>query len=814
MEDNLPEVIESLCRMIDTEVLGGRDNAALALVEEALERVGESAELRLRQGMLLRNLGRLRESVEVFAGMSAEQPNIHALHQLAISQHLLGDMPASDAALDAVLALHPGHPGILLGKIHNAEKLGDRSVLLERTRCALQAHPGNLDFALLHGEALRKAGRFLDSARHFDSLFARHHPASRVCLEMARTRLAQGRLPAARALLEKLLRSHPHCGEARLLGIECAVASGRLRHALQLARDGLRQSPADPALTLALARLYRTAQQPRRALEVLDGLGGEVAEQSQALLIRADAHSDLGDWQRALALYRAVLGRSPDDANALLKVIDIALQRCGEDSPSHLLDTLQPQAALAIEAAAHAGDWPRLLELCAAPPDAVRDAVDYFRARAQFGLGDPAAARRTLASFLAKKPADFRGLMLLADIELALGNRAASFAARRRVATPYGLAQQSALLLHVLDLLRTEDAGAAKALFARLGRQDGYLPTPTYIDELFRLGEAHEATACLSEVQRFLAGAAPAEEAPAADGEQGAPAPLDMPRLARLLDFDGDCRLWGAELNPAAPLAWHLSGGAYGDFRRWSRRAAQAAWVDRVLHQAPASAEWLDAFVVLPDPARLAELQRQRRGVILATSHMGPPAGRSLTRLLPNIHYFQNLQRATPFAALGATGIAVTGRAQEAAIAAVSLLRCGGMLSTTPDVDIRRLTRGHSSPASTATGLLFGVEVAISNMAPKLSRELKVPSYWLQSHWKDGKIHFAIEPLPLAEQDEEPDAWYGRWAQAYLQRLEAHMVSAPENQNLEAPLWRYLLYYGRESAVLGPLFECLEKAAY
>lgn len=820
MEETLVNLSGRLCRDIDTELLAGRDSSALELIDKAGEAVSNNAEVQFRLGIVLRNLGRLNESVEVLGDVSGKCPdNIHALHQLAISQHLRGDMAASDAALDAVLALSPGHPDILLGKIHNAERAADPRQLLERAGQALQAHPSNRAFALLYGDALRKAGRLADSARHFDSLFCQHHDVDQVCLEMARTRLAQRRFSAAQGLLEKLLRANPDALEARLLGIDCAVSSGRLRHALQLARDGMRPADAAPELVCTLARLYRTVQRPQQALDVLEGLGGEFGEQPQVALIRADALTDLGEFDQALALYRSALCRDPYDANALLKVIDIALHRYGGLSASRILDDLQArlatgaQASLVIEAAAHAGDWERLLELCSAPGQQAygkSDARAYFIARARFGLGNPAAAKRALLAFVAANPADFRAAMLLADIELALGNREVSFAVRRGVLTTEGLAQQGGLLVHVLDLLRTGATAEAKALFATLGRKRGYLPTPTYIDEMFRQGDAGEAAACAEEVRCFLGGSqstAATEGAPDARRE-GEPA-LDAERLARLLDFDGGCPLWGSEIHVAALMAWQLTEGVYGDFVRWNRRARQAAWVDRLLHSTPAPAELLNDFVVPPDPALLRELQGQRRGVVLATSHMGPPAGRYLTRLIPNIHYFQNLQRSTPFAALDATGIAVTGRAQEAAVAAVGLLRRGGILSTTPDVDIRRLTRGRAMPTTTATSRLFGVEVEISNMAAKLSRELKVPSYWLQSHWRDGKIHFAIEPLPMAEPDEEPDAWYCRWARAYLQKLEAHMASAPENQNLEAPLWRYLLYYGHESATLRPIFERL-----
>ena len=61
----------------------------------------------------------------------------------------------------------------------------------------------------------------------------------------------------------------------------------------------------------------------------------------------------------------------------------------------------------------------------------------------------------------------------------------------------------------------------------------------------------------------------------------------------------------------------------------------------------------------------------------------------------------------------------------------------------------------------------------------------------------------------MAEEDEDPDTWQSRWAQAYFNKLEALMLSEPENQNLDAPFWRYLLYYADESKILRPILERL-----
>lgn len=822
MQEICPSQLEQLCRKVDIEIQGHRDSSALALINEAGEMAATNAAVQFRLGIVLRNLGRLNESIQVFGELNLNTPDdIHVLHQLAISHHLFGNLASSDEALDAVLAMSPGHPDILLGKIHNAEVAGAPKQLLERAEHALRVHPQNLTFSRLYGDALRKAGLLDASRRHFATLFMRHRSDAEVCLDRARACMGRRDFRTALSLLEKVLRRSPENSAARLLAIDCAVASGRMALALRLVGGG----EVSVALSVVLARLYRTAQEPQRALRVLDAFAPELAGNLQSDLIRADAFSDLGRYVPAMELYRSVLLRSPGDANANLRLLDIAMRGVGDESPAVLMDALQDRCLagasglnwLVMEAAAQAGDWERLLWLCSTLENGdvqASESRSYFRALAHFGLGHLSAARSELHLALAEKPDSFRDLMLLADIELALGHREASFAIRRDAIRGTGLQQQNALVAHSQDLLRTGGCCEARLLLATQNQLDGYLPTPAYIDVILKQGEDAVAKDCLRRVEQAFS----ISEQPLVVllGTTQAQEPqleyMERARLIRLLDFDKSDGLTGGEIYPQEGLAWLLTKGRYGDFRNWSRRARQATRAALELYQLPPRAEDLRDLVVVPDIAQLEAALRDGRGLILVASHMGPPLAHYLTRLLTNVTYFQNLQTPRHAGTLGATSIAVTGRAQDAAILAVRTLRRGGVLVTTPDVDVRYLNGGRAAPTNSVAARLFGVEVELSNMAPKLSRELCAPSFWLQPQWLDGRIHFVIEGLPLAEPDEDADVWHSRWAQSYLSKLEALMCSAPENQNLTAPLWRYLLYFADESALLNPLLKRLAMA--
>ncbi|MEQ9126375.1 MAG: hypothetical protein RIM80_27845, partial [Alphaproteobacteria bacterium] len=99
-------------------------------------------------------------------------------------------------------------------------------------------------------------------------------------------------------------------------------------------------------------------------------------------------------------------------------------------------------------------------------------------------------------------------------------------------------------------------------------------------------------------------------------------------------------------------------------------------------------------------------------------------------------------------------------------------------------------------PGGAAHGRIFGAPCAIVDTVPKLSQGLRVPSFWIQPMWRGDSIVVEIAALPTADPGEPSQEWRDRWAQAYLGKVEAVMRSAPENQNLTAGLWRYLLLMG------------------
>ncbi len=815
---------KQLIERVEAEMSAGRHDSALALIDAAASTIAHDVEVRIKRGAVLRRLGRIRESVEHLRDLHGDHPNnVGVLNQLAASQRLAGDIDASDALLDAALALRPRHRGALLGKVSNSKQRADRPQTLDRARHAFDVHPNDLPIAVAYGLALRDCARLEQSADHFEALADEHRDDAGLRVELSRVRMMQGRYEQALEHAEVALHIMPGHPQAIAIGIQCALQSGRLMHAIRLAQDAVLYAQSDCSAAIRLANLYRIAGWPQMAIEILEGVSEGIGAPPQAVAVRADSLADLGRLEDALGQYAALRAEDPLAPHALYRTIDLAVLGVGDETPRDVLDALGRDLAksgeagrsssLLLEAMARAGDWAGLLEQCESPRSAAPAGDDgrcYFEALARFASGDPQSAKCCMSRHLESNPGDIRGRMLLADIELSLGNREASLAVRQAIVDAGGLAGQDVLLLHAVDLFGLGRVSEARDLFASLKAKDGYYPSSSYLNELLRQGETAEVADCRNQVSA-LRERLPARSAVRSQRVAGSSAGLFIgaSQLRRLFDFGNDEGLFGNTVYPAAFLAWRLSGSAYGDYPQWSRKAMQATQSSAILFRTPARDEDLEAFIERPDLSLIMPLVREGRGFILVSTHMGPAVGTYLTRRIPGMTYFQSVADSTSVEAVGALGIGTAGNSREAAIAAVRALRSGQVLSAAPDVDIRRLMPGDSSSSATAsaTARLFGLDLRISNVVPKLSRELGVPTYWFQPHWKDGRIRFDIEAMPLAEVGEQAGDWHDRWAQAYLGRLEALMLTGPENQNLNAPLWRDLLFRARESAVLAPLLD-------
>jgi hypothetical protein len=94
--------------------------------------------------------------------------------------------------------------------------------------------------------------------------------------------------------------------------------------------------------------------------------------------------------------------------------------------------------------------------------------------------------------------------------------------------------------------------------------------------------------------------------------------------------------------------------------------------------------------------------------------------------------------------------------------------------------------------------------VRVSNFLPRLAWKYRLPSYWVDSQIKDGKVYINLAPLPDRAESNDFSQWAQHWMCEYAANLENALRRGPENLNITNPLFNLLLEnYGAVATTSG-----------
>lgn len=204
----------------------------------------------------------------------------------------------------------------LAAQLAEAETLisTDPSLALAKAAGVAAAAPGHPDAHRLVGAALRRLGRHDEAAQA--ELASISASAADPEVRSAGNALLMGDLPAAEQLLRAVLRRRPNDASAtRMLG-EVAAETGAFRDAESLFRHTLELTPALDYARLNLATVLSRQSRSAEALEALEGMGTEFASYPETKALKAAALGQLGEYQRAIELYRELVAEDPADVEA------------------------------------------------------------------------------------------------------------------------------------------------------------------------------------------------------------------------------------------------------------------------------------------------------------------------------------------------------------------------------------------------------------------------------------------------------------------------------------------------------------------
>ncbi|WP_207802470.1 tetratricopeptide repeat protein [Rhodovulum sp. BSW8] len=752
---------------------------------QALTRPPQDRALRLREGVLLREAGRIEESLAHLLRLAADAPGAPWVAiELAATQRRAWAYDAAAGTLAGLLAADPRQRQAHWARIDAAAQELRLDLALEAVEAALDVLPGDAGLALRRCNLTLQRGHVRAARDLLDALAADRPGDPGVDLARGHSLLAEDP-ETALALAGDVVARAPGLVWAWPLRIAAARTLWRFDDAEAWGREAETRFPGQAPVLQARVATRMALEDPQGALALLP-----MAPDTPAIwILRGTTLLASGRPEEADAAFAAALDTGGLLPGAAIGRIGAALELDRVDEARAGLSALiawhearghRNGDRIRAEIAGRLGDWPEAERLSTRLLD--RQGPDrallYLQARARFGLGRIEGAVTALDTLGALDPDHSASAGLRGELHLAAGRPDAYVAHRRALFQR----PDSARTRTDIDFGRDLDAlgrhDEASARLQHLLDRNGDAPNLFLSQALMARGRVEEATAILPRFvrgRRNITGGADEAITRAAD-------------LERLFDFETARPIPTMSISPAASLAWRLARDRSLGQAEWTRRAERASAIWRWLTAAPAEPEALLPWL---HPGEADKLRALPRPCILTTTHFGPLVYSVLRGLNVGYHYLAARSAANPAARGLGPMIAAATAPREAAAEAFRVLRGNGILMATHDSPARVMRQG--GPGDVARGRLFGRPFELIDTLPKLAAGLRVPSLTLQAHWRDGRIAFEIAPLPTPEDGEPTQMWLDRWAQVYLDRIEWIMSGPPENQNLDALNWRVLL---------------------
>ncbi|MBV9654406.1 MAG: BCSC C-terminal domain-containing protein [Acetobacteraceae bacterium] len=381
---------QARAQQLRVQAQGAADpQTAIALLRRASSEVPSDPWIRLDLARLLARQGQGAEAQQVMAALTEQpRPAPEALHA---------------AALFAMETNHPSEAAALAERVPPGSRSADMTRLLADARfdgevrrivadaaISGDARPRLLALAATpdptgaRGAAIVRAFAKLNDpagARQAIAvaLASNRNPTPSVRIAYAGALLAAGQVGDAGKLIASVDLQGSLTPEQRtaVAGLRDGIAvqtsdrlnqDGRTADAYDQLAPALRQSPDDPDLNLALARLYQTARDPRQALDIAEALLRRDPGNLEARRAAVSARIEMGNLDEAALLVSDGRTASPDDPRMWLMAADVARARGDNGEVLRDLRTAQTLRREQI-----AGDTAPTVALAAAPGPAPSD---------------------------------------------------------------------------------------------------------------------------------------------------------------------------------------------------------------------------------------------------------------------------------------------------------------------------------------------------------------------------------------------------------------------------------------------------------
>lgn len=749
-----PDHLGAWLVLVDALARSGDPEGALAEVEAALARPLDHPHLKLRRGIVLRQLQRFEESASWLADMrdSAETfPELLPviLTELSSAQAAVGRLAAAIETLKAAVEICPGDAGLFLSLIQLEMQAFEGAAALAHLEQGLANWPDHAVMRRLLVNLLVSMGRMRDADEKLRQ-FGAGHEDQRRWVDLAFRRFAKIRQEIA-----ELEQGNSTVG---LQTFYLLQAEGQLEKSAEIARELFAVDPSNPVHAANILNDVFRNGDAIAARQVLEELSPSVRQAPAVRLAEAALLRLEGRIEAAAAILSEDFRRYPAGLAQIITLANLALQEgMGTRGAALLLDCADglmaqaeghlPELAcqiLRLRFAFALGNWRQALDLletvCPATPGDM--ALFQMKARCLYELEQFEEADSLLDYVLEQAPADRAAIELRKALLLARGGIAGCLDFLEAKVEAGHAALDTWLLSSLCD---TGQAERARALALR------HLP-----------GQPASSDWKLERFRKLFLGESRPVSIPETRARWSRPIPdHDLRGLLYEADWDGPS---GPGLQHAQYFAQAALCPPDMDGVTWRRRACRAGHVDQLmsarvlLETVPAAFGRSAAF------AALRERVESRQPTIIVSTHAGARLSVALTVLMKNLAYVTGPRSKTQTQAQGSgdVDVRILYGFDSARLAAdvVRSLREGVSVYFARDFS---WTGFHPlGPASSASGILLGRPVMIDDIVPKISQAMKIPVYWFQAQWSGDDIEIDVIRMPDAEEGEPREVWCRR----------------------------------------------------
>lgn len=340
-------------------LLDGKSEESIKLLNDAIAAHPDEVALSINLARVYASIGRPDDAATAFAQVIEKKPDVLA-YRSAYARFLIG-LKRNDEAekvLKDAIAKFPEEQAAKLAYIEFLSGTRSVKVAIDELSKMIAAEPDNTALKFALGKVYEATNQLDEAGKLYDGIIAAEKEGPDLLQAKGRMAVVKARqkdLPAAKALVEEVLKENPRDADALTLRGTLLLNEGDAAAAIADFRTILRDAPANVAAVRLLSRAHIVNKEPELAKDVLKQ-GIEANEKAGVLgLDLANFLASQNELDEALATLDTVLAKNPKELQALEGKFKIFVYRKELDKAAEIAEQMKTASPEAVKGYHFAG---------------------------------------------------------------------------------------------------------------------------------------------------------------------------------------------------------------------------------------------------------------------------------------------------------------------------------------------------------------------------------------------------------------------------------------------------------------------------